>query len=112
MISNITGMKFDDVVSGCWGIRRRAFVPLHRELTTDDYGITIEILVRLLCGTRAEISQIPIPVVYHGSPRMQAKYDPSALFERNKRAGEYFTVLTRVLTELGVGTERITGGNA
>lgn len=102
LVSSITGIHHEDVVSGCWALRREAFVPLHDQLTTDGYGTTIEMLVRLLHDNRATLAQVPIPAVYSGSARMRTKYDPAAATQRNQRAADYLTVMTRVLTDLGI----------
>jgi dolichol-phosphate mannosyltransferase len=101
LVGTLTGVHLDDVVTGCWGLRSAVVADLAATLTTDGYGATLELLLRA-ASAGAVVGQVPIEARYDVTPGMRAKYRPAALPERNLRAAEYFTVLSRIVAELGL----------
>jgi glycosyltransferase involved in cell wall biosynthesis len=100
LVNELTGLRLTDVISGFWALDAATAAIVHPALTTGDYGLTIELILRL--AGRAPIREIPHPRIYTGSAKMTDKYAVHNIAGRNLRAAEYLTLITTIATELGL----------
>ncbi len=109
LVCGVTGYELTDVISGCWGFRANWIADVLPTLTTEGYGLTIELILRR--AARGEPSPVELvhPRLYSGNRKCVDLYTADMLELRMRRVNEYFLLLARLFQELGFDQSLIAG---
>lgn len=95
-INLVTGWQLTDALSGFCGMSSEILRKVFPALTVDSYGLGLEFLL-LLGKLGYQVREIPHPMIYAGTEKLDRIYQDSYLSIRAERAKIYLEVITRTL---------------
>lgn len=91
VINQITDFSVTDALCGLWGFKREVLLQLLPHLRSDDYGLSLEILIALSARMKGiKFIELAHPAIYEkDSAKHRRKYSPEELAKRTERYKEH-----------------------
>ena len=101
-IRSLTGWDLTDCVTGFWGFTHSFLNSISSHLNTEDYGMTLEIILKAKKLNLAKPQEIPHPRIYSSASHLAELYTDENLRKRMKRIYIYYILLAKICRETGL----------